>query len=319
MIRTTGTTGTPKAARHDWRVLTRTVESVEPAPDQRWLLAYGAQQFAGVQVLLHTLASQTTLVAPFPRLPKDSVQAMLDEKVTCVSATPTFWRFLLAEARSRRVELPELQQITLGGEAVPQDLLDELRNLFPEANVSQVYASTELGSITSVRDGRPGLPAASLHGPGSNVRVEDGELWVRARRGMLGYAARRSPADPASGARPATWSRSSATASCSVAATPRSSTSAASRSIRCRSRSGSWPCPTSWRRRVFGRAEQAHAAPSSPSTSCRPEARRRRPRQGPLKQSRRRWPTCRACQPRSVNLVDAIETRGGRPSGEQTE
>jgi acyl-CoA synthetase (AMP-forming)/AMP-acid ligase II len=191
MIRTTGTTGTPKAARHDWRVLTRPVADVRPAPEQRWLLAYGPQQFAGVQVLLHTLASQATLVAPFPRLPRDSVQAMLDEKVTCVSATPTFWRFLLAEARSRQVDLPDLRQITLGGEAVPPDLLDELRNFFPEANISQVYASTEFGSITSVRDGRPGIPITALHGednPGSNVRVHDGQLWVRAGAGMLGYA-----------------------------------------------------------------------------------------------------------------------------------
>ncbi len=191
MIRTTGTTGTPKAARHDWRILTRTVSNVRPAPDQRWLLAYGPQQFAGIQVLLHSLASQATLVAPFPRLPKDSVQAMVDEKVTCVSATPTFWRFLLAEARSRGLELPNLQQVTLGGEAVPPDLLDELRKRFPQANVSQVYASTEFGSITSVRDGRPGLAVDALHGddnPGSNIRVRDGQLWVRGGAGMLGYA-----------------------------------------------------------------------------------------------------------------------------------
>jgi acyl-CoA synthetase (AMP-forming)/AMP-acid ligase II len=191
VIRTTGTTGTPKAVRHDWGILARTVSGVRPAPAQRWLLAYGPQQFAGIQVLLHALASQATLVAPFPRLPKDCVQAMVDEAVTCVSATPTFWRFLLAEARSRRIELPDLQQITLGGEAAPPDLLDDLRALFPRANVSQVYASTEFGSVTSVRDGRPGLPVAALQSdrnPGAPLRVEDGQLWVRATEGMLGYA-----------------------------------------------------------------------------------------------------------------------------------
>ena len=66
VIRTTGTTGAPKAARHDWRVLAQTVAKVRPQPDQRWLLAYGPHQFAGIQVLLHVLASQATLVAPFP-------------------------------------------------------------------------------------------------------------------------------------------------------------------------------------------------------------------------------------------------------------
>jgi acyl-CoA synthetase (AMP-forming)/AMP-acid ligase II len=191
MIRTTGTTGLPKAARHDWRILGTTVSNVRPRPEQRWLLAYGPQQFAGVQVLLHVAASQATLVAPFPRQPKDGLDAMLTKGVTCVSATPTFWRFLLAEARSRKVTLPPLEQITLGGEASPGDLLEEIRATFPGAKVSQVYASTEFGSITSVRDGKPGLAVESLwsaSNPASNVRVSDGELWVRAGAGMLGYA-----------------------------------------------------------------------------------------------------------------------------------
>jgi acyl-CoA synthetase (AMP-forming)/AMP-acid ligase II len=198
MIRTTGTTGLPKAARHDWRILGTTVASVRPMPDQRWLLAYGPQQFAGVQVLLHVAASQATLVAPFPRQPKDGLDALLTKGVTCVSATPTFWRFLLAEARSRKVTLPPLEQITLGGEASPGDLLEEIRSTFPGAKVSQVYASTEFGSITSVRDGKPGLAVDSLwsaSNPASNVRVSDGELWVRAGAGMLGYAG-----EPQSGA-----------------------------------------------------------------------------------------------------------------------
>ena len=191
LIRTTGTTGAPKAARHDWRVLTQTVAGVRPRPDQRWLLAYGPHQFAGIQVLLHVLASQATLVAPFPRQPKDGLDALIAHDVNCVSATPTFWRFLLAEARSRGDSLPHVEQITLGGEASSSDLLQDLRATFPFAHVSQVYASTEFGSITSVKDGQPGLALTALwsrQNPTSNVRVERGQLWVRPEAGMLGYA-----------------------------------------------------------------------------------------------------------------------------------
>jgi acyl-CoA synthetase (AMP-forming)/AMP-acid ligase II len=197
MIRTTGTTGLPKAARHDWRVLTQTVAGIRPAPRQRWLLAYGLHQFAGIQVVLHVVASQATLVAPFPRQPKDGLDAIVHDGVTCVSATPTFWRFLLTEARSRQVELAPLEQVTLGGEASPADLLEELRRTFPSARVSQVYASTEFGSVTSVRDGLPGIAVEALFSeanPASNVRVTDGQLWVRAAAGMLGYADQAGPA-----------------------------------------------------------------------------------------------------------------------------
>lgn len=191
IIRTTGTTGQPKAARHDWTLLGRTVASVQRRPDQRWLLAYGPHQFAGIQVIQHVLASQATLIAPFPRQPRDGLEALGPHSVTCVSATPTYWRFLLAEAHSRGVELPPLQQITLGGEAIPADLLGELERAFPGARISQVYASTEFGSVASVGDGRPGLSVDSLFSeanPSSRLKVVDGELWVRSRAGMIGYA-----------------------------------------------------------------------------------------------------------------------------------
>jgi acyl-coenzyme A synthetase/AMP-(fatty) acid ligase len=191
MIRTSGTTGVPKAARHDWARLERTVANVQPTPEQRWLLAYGPQQFAGIQVLQHVVAAQATLVAPFPRQPKDGLRALAGERVTCISATPTYWRFLLAEALSAGVELPPLQQITLGGEASPPDLLAELRRSFPGARISHVYASTEFGSVASVKDGLPGFPVTALHSdanPDAKLRVLGGELWVRAPAGMLEYA-----------------------------------------------------------------------------------------------------------------------------------
>lgn len=190
MIRTSGTTGVPKAARHDWKRLERTVQNVGPQPEQRWLLAYGPHQFAGIQVLQHVVASQATLVAPFPRQPRDGMRALVNDGVTCVSATPTFWRFLLVEARSAGAQLPSLEQITLGGEASPPDLLKELQDAFPGANVSHVYASTEFGSVASVKDGRPGFPVEALlseSNPEARLRVVDGELWVRAPAGMLSY------------------------------------------------------------------------------------------------------------------------------------
>lgn len=202
MIRTTGTTGVPKAARHDWRTLARTTRSTRPRPEQRWLLAYGPQQFAGIQVLQHVAASRATLIAPFPRQPRDGLDALLGDGITCLSATPTYWRFLLAEARSRGVELPPLQQITLGGEASSPDLLTELAAAFPTARISQIYASTEFGSIASVRDGLPGLAASSLWSdtnPDGLLRVEEGQLWVRAGTGMEGYVGAETEAPTAIG------------------------------------------------------------------------------------------------------------------------
>lgn len=190
IVRTTGSTGKPKAVRHDWRVLARTVSEVPAHAGERWLLAYGPQQFAGIQVLQHVAAVHGTLVAPFPRQPADGAAAMLTDRVDSLSATPTYWRFLLAELRSRGVSAPPLTQITLGGEAAPDDLLDLLRRTFPQARITHVYASTEFGSVAAITDGRAGFPSERLWSeanPEATLKVVDGELWVRARAGMQGY------------------------------------------------------------------------------------------------------------------------------------
>lgn len=190
LILTTGTTGVPRGVRHDWNRLLRSVSRVQPAPDQRWLLAYGLHQFAGFQIVLHVLAAGATLVAPSVRRPKEGLAAMRRHGVEYASATPTYWRFVLAELRSDGGPVPALRQITLGGEAVPGPLLEQLRSTFPHARLSQVYAASEFGSTGSVRDRRAGLPVEVLQrGDDADIamKVVDGELWVRSRVGMLGY------------------------------------------------------------------------------------------------------------------------------------
>ncbi|MCW2658669.1 MAG: long-chain fatty acid--CoA ligase [Jatrophihabitans sp.] len=190
LVFTTGTTGEPRAARHDWWRLLRPYAATPPAPAERWLLAYGLHQFGGLQLVLHVMASAATLVAPVPRRPREGLAAMRRHDVDHASATPTFWRWVLAELRRDGGPVPELRQVTLGGEAVPSRLLTELETTFPKARISQVYAANEAGSMRSIRDGRNGLPLSALHErPDAAValKIVDGELWVRSRTGMLGY------------------------------------------------------------------------------------------------------------------------------------
>ena len=190
LVLTTGTTGTPRGVRHDWNRVLRAAQRIKPATDERWLLAYGLHQFAGLQILVHVMASGATLVSTVPRRPREGLAAMRTHGVTHASATPTYWRFLLAELRTDAGPVPPLRQITLGGEAIPAPLLDQLRAVFPTAHISQVYAASEFGSTGSMRDGRNGLSIDVLDRDESAdvaMKIVDGELWVRSRVGMLGY------------------------------------------------------------------------------------------------------------------------------------
>lgn len=190
MVLTTGTTGTPRGVRHDWtRQEANIVRAGRDGSGQTWLLAYGPQQYAGLQVLLHVLGSGATLVAPPERRPRAVLAAVHEHGVDHISATPTFWRFLLAELRADPRPRPALVQLTMGGEAAAASLLAELRETFPDARLSHVYAGSEFGSTGSVRDGRDGLPAAILDREDGDVTVKivDGELWVKSAAAMLGY------------------------------------------------------------------------------------------------------------------------------------
>ena len=97
------------------------------------------------------------------------------------------------------VPLP-LRQITLGGEAVDQSILDALRETFPGARIIAIYASTEAGALFSVKDGRTGFPASWLQEgvEGCRLRISDSVLQVqspRAMRGYLGDATKRGVTD----------------------------------------------------------------------------------------------------------------------------
>jgi acyl-CoA synthetase (AMP-forming)/AMP-acid ligase II len=198
LILTTGTTGEQKGARHDWERLLKVVRHEHLRPGTRWLLAYNLNQFAGIQVLLHVLASGGTLVDPASRAARDAIAAIRDHRVTHVSATPTFWRLLAGQLDDRTAaELP-LEQITLGGEAVTEGLIQRLRGLFAGARISHVYAGTEFGSTVSVRDEHSGLPLSVLERDERadvQFRIVDGELEIRSTVGMVGYHGASSGSD----------------------------------------------------------------------------------------------------------------------------
>ncbi|MTD43090.1 AMP-binding protein [Conexibacter sp. W3-3-2] len=190
LILTTGTSGTPKGVRHEWRRLIAAVPRGADAIGRRWLLAYNLNQFAGFQVLLHAVVHRATLVVPRSSQARDALDALVAHEVSHVSATPTFWRLLAGQAEAADGPPPALAQITLGGEATPGPLIERLRAVFPDARITHVYAGTEFGSAIAITDGEPGLPASVLErGEDADVRfrVVDGELHVRSRHAMRGY------------------------------------------------------------------------------------------------------------------------------------
>jgi len=188
-IFTSGSTGRPKPVSHGWDSLTRTVRKAHSTIPHRWLLTYRPHLYAGVQVFLHCLLNQETLVIPEPGMAVDELLDLMGRAQVCsVSATPSYWRRLMTlGSRDALREIP-LEQITLGGEVADQSLLDALKRSFPAARVVHIYATSELGRCFSVKDGMAGFPAHFLDAPsdlGVELKLEGGELHVRTGNAML--------------------------------------------------------------------------------------------------------------------------------------
>lgn len=185
-ILTSGTTGAPKCTWHTVeRLLAR---AGSPRSGQRWLLTYSPHSYAGLQVLLHAMASGAELVAGQGLDASGLVQLAARTQPQAISATPSFWRLFLM---ALPVEADwSLTDIVLGGEAVDQALLSRLQERWPKAQLRHIYASSEAGSVFCVKDGLAGFPAAWLTQGTSGVglRIVDGMLHVRSPRAAAGVS-----------------------------------------------------------------------------------------------------------------------------------
>jgi acyl-CoA synthetase (AMP-forming)/AMP-acid ligase II len=179
ILATSGTTGPPKLVAHSLRSLTRTTKiDVNRAADMRWGLLYDHARYAGLQVLLQGLVSGSGITAPADMSDlRQSIRTFAEQRCTHMSGTPTVWRKILMLPES---ELLPLKQITLGGEIADDVILSALRNRYPQARISHVFASTEAGVGFSVSDGRAGFPISYLENPPANIRlrIRDDRLFI---------------------------------------------------------------------------------------------------------------------------------------------
>jgi len=175
---TSGSTGRPKRIGHTLESLTTVSGDLAP---RRWLCPYSPGTYAWWQVVTLALGSPNQdLVVVDPTALDGWVEAAVEHGVTAASGTPTFWRQTLMAQRDRLAEVP-FEQITLGGEPVDQAVLDKLKDVFPNARISWIYASSELGASIVVHDGRAGFPVEWLdRGTADRPRlsVRDGELVI---------------------------------------------------------------------------------------------------------------------------------------------
>lgn len=174
-LQTSGTTGAAKLIFHRWASLKP--KQVQSGKHSRWLLCYHPMSFAGLQVILQALLSGDTLIAATVADIKEKAQLAIEQRVTCLSLTPSFFR---AMAMCWQKQTPKLKRITFGGEICEQSTLDLCHQLFPDAEIRHIYALTEAGIVFSVKDGKAGFPASWLGQScdGWTLQLQDQQLCL---------------------------------------------------------------------------------------------------------------------------------------------
>ncbi|BBN80413.1 hypothetical protein PA25_03980 [Pseudoalteromonas sp. A25] len=181
VIPTSGTTSTPKLVSHTFASLTRTAKKdIELGCNFVWGLVFDVYRFSGLQVLLQSLLSGSTLIVPEAESSMEEVVNLLcQHNCNTLSATPSFWRKMLMTKESKSIKF---KNITLGGEIADSNILNALKSRYPEAGIRHIYASTEAGVGFSVNDGIAGFPCTYLDEDinGIKLKVDDrGILWLK--------------------------------------------------------------------------------------------------------------------------------------------
>ena len=175
-IFTSGTTGQPKKVVHSISTLTRAVRLGERYAGQIWAYAYNPTHMAGLQVFFQAFENQNTLVNVFGKTREVVYQQIADKQITHISATPTFYRLLLPYEKS----YDSVTRVTLGGEKSDQHLYEAIRQIFPNAKINNVYASTEAGSLFAAKGDCFQIPKAIR----DKFKVVDDELLIH--KSLLG-------------------------------------------------------------------------------------------------------------------------------------
>ena len=167
---TSGTTGIPKRVTHNFNSITRFVKISERNSISIWGFAYNPTHMAGIQVFFQALLNGNTIVRLFGLSPNEIHSEIKENGITHISATPTFYRLLLPCEET----FQSLERITSGGEKFNDKTIMQLKGIFPNAKITNVYASTEAGTLFASDNDIFSIKPEYEH----LIRVENDELLI---------------------------------------------------------------------------------------------------------------------------------------------
>lgn len=171
-------------------------------PQQAVLLVYPLFHISGLgAAFLSPLFAGSKVVIMRRWDAQEAVRLIEAEKITMFAAVPTMLWDVLHRAKAGAADLTSLRNVASGGQALPVNLLDEIRAVFPHAVLGTGYGMTEASGSLAQAVGEDFIRNRASAGrvlPLAQVRIvapdgsimppgESGEIQLKGAMVMAGY------------------------------------------------------------------------------------------------------------------------------------
>lgn len=190
LLFTSGSSGEPKAALHDFSKLLDKFKVKRKALRTINFLLF--DHWGGLNTLFHILSNGGTVVILENRTPDHVCELIEKYNVELLPASPTFLNMLILSRAYEKWNLESLKIISYGAEPMPESLLNLLNTKFPYVKLQQTYGLIELGVMRSQSENNGSL-WVKLGGEGFQARVVNSILQIKSDSAMIGYLNADSP------------------------------------------------------------------------------------------------------------------------------
>ncbi len=192
IIFSSGSTGEPKAALHDFTYLLSKFQ--KPRAPYRSIVFLLFDHWGGINTLLHILSCGGTACFPKQRSAEYICRLIEQYSINLLPSTPTFLNLMLINQAYKNYDLTSLSLITYGTESMPEATLLRLNQEFPWVAFKQTYGLTELGVMRTVSKSNQSL-WLKVGGEDYQTKVVDGRFYIRTKSSIIGYLNAPSPFD----------------------------------------------------------------------------------------------------------------------------
>lgn len=168
--KTSGTTGLPKDLVLK---LSNVIKKVKIDSVKRtWACFYPIQSYAFSQIFFQSFLNGEKFFYLYDKSYKESEKIILEEKITHVGSTPTLFTFFL---NNSNLKMNSVESVILGGEKFRYQIKKMIEEIMPNADLKNVYASTETGSL--LKSNNEYFTIESEYS--DRIKIENNQIFVR--------------------------------------------------------------------------------------------------------------------------------------------